>query len=226
MAIRVMIDGEMVVVPHKPLRKVLAKVNLIRFGVVKNVWDKTFDDYETFGDPKLVEVKAFFKDYCENMYEKFDKHIGIYIWGPNGTGKTMLTSLLVKDAYRKQYSTARITFPEYLEHYTEAWSCRDFDTQQELKYNFMHRWKGVDVLVLDELGKEIETRITSPILEDCLRYREDKGLITVICTNLNQTDFSSRYGESICSLVTGHCVQVELITSDKRLEFKNRRLED
>lgn len=216
MTIRVMVDGEMVVVPHKPLRKVLAKSNMIRFGIPKEHWERTFEDFNTYGEKDLEDAKAFFIAYCENMYENFDERRGIYLWGSNGTGKTMLCSLLVKDAYRRQFSTALITFPEYIEHYTEAWSCRDFDTQQELKYNFMHRWKGVDILVLDEIGKEYATKISPVILEDCLRYRAMKSLVTILITNLNPTDFNYRYGESISSLAVHKRIELHFSTSDRR----------
>ena len=70
--------------------------------------------------------------------------------------------------------------------------------------------------VLEEIGKEIDSKVTAPILEDLLRYREDNGLVTIICTNSDVKSLTARYGESIMSLIAGATTRITLTGTDFR----------
>ena len=55
-----------------------------------------------------------------------------------------------------------------------------------------------------------------------MKYREEKGLPTIICTNLPLEDIKTRYGNTIYSLVM-QSVRLEMIGDDLRNEvFKKR----
>lgn len=70
--------------------------------------------------------------------------------------------------------------------------------------------------MLEEVGKEIDSKVSAPILEDLLRYREDNGLVTIVCTNLNISLMTERYGESCISLLKGNTTPVMIECEDKR----------
>ena len=80
--------------------------------------------------------------------------------------------------------------------------------------------------MIEEIGKEIDSKVAAPILEDCLRYREDHGLVTIICTNLDIREMKERYGASSYSLMQGNMTPVLIEGKDKRREFYSDRLED
>ena len=94
--------------------------------------------------------------------------------------------------------------------------------EQELYNNY----KAVEFLVIEEIGKEIDSKVAAPILEDCLRYREDHGLVTIICTNLDIREMKDRYGMSSYSLMQGNMTPVLIEGKDKRREFYTDRLEE
>lgn len=84
---------------------------------------------------------------------------------------------------------------------------------------FYNRFKAVDFLVLEEIGKELDTKVVRPILEDLLRYREDNGMVTIFCTNLSPVKVKEIYGASIFSLIKGNSYPVLIDERDRRDEY-------
>lgn len=138
---------------------------------------------------------------------------GICFMGSNGTGKTLLASLILKEAYVRRFTCKRITFTKYVSIYTEDWGNSEHIINSDLSVDDI---KNVEFLVLEEIGKEIDSKVTAPILEDLLRYREDNGLVTIICTNSDTKNLKSRYGESIMSLIAGATTRIVLTGNDFR----------
>ena len=80
-------------------------------------------------------------------------------------------------------------------------------------------FRDSEFLALEEIGKEIDTKIAAPILEDLLRYREDKHLPTIVCTNLDIDTVEERYGYSIVSLIKGNMTPILIEGEDKRSNY-------
>ena len=112
---------------------------------------------------------------------------------------------------------------EYIDKYTRAWSSKSSDEKELFEDELYTYYKAVEFLVLEEIGKEIDSKVAAPILEDLLRYREDNGLVTILCTNLNTETLAERYGESCMSLLRGNTVPITIECKDKRnTAFKKR----
>lgn len=206
----------------RPVRTVLSKTNLSKRGVPKKFHDTTLDDFVSTTSGTL-KVKNYVKEYIDNIDERFSQCSGIFFYGSNGTGKTMLSSIIIKEAYRHRYTSKRATFAEYVTEYTRVWGVKDPKEKEALEEMFYHELKGVEFLCLEEIGKEIDSSITAPILEDCLRYREDNGLVTIVCTNLKPVAISEKYGASIESLIKGNFEPIALVDDDHRMStFKKR----
>lgn len=203
----------------RPVREELSEKNLLFRGVTKKFINKTIDDFEDFGEDSLRKVKEFVRDYIENIDNMFEKNRGIIFFGSNGVGKTFLANLIVKEAYRHRYTSRRITFVDYITLYTKVWGLKNEVEKEEEEAKFYHDYKGVEFLVLEEVGKELDTKLSPVILEDCLRYREDKGLPTILCTNLTKEDLLNRYGDSIVSLISGNMIPIKIVGEDKRRKY-------
>lgn len=184
-------------------------------GVPKQFCKKTLKDYKEYKD--VVDVKKFVKDYIENIEENIDNGRGIFFCGSNGVGKSLLSCIILKEAYRHRYSCRRVTFSTYIKAYTESWGANKSD-REVLETELFEKYKGVEFLVLEEIGKEIDSKIAKPILEDLLRYREEHGLTTIICCNFDLQDFRKYYENSICSLVSGNQTIVKIVAKDRRQE--------
>ena len=207
----------------RPLRKKVNQESLIIMGVPKKFCNKTIEDFDTFGKKSLAEVKSFVSDYIDNIDSNLSEGRGIYFCGNNGVGKSFLSCIILKEAYRHRYSCRRITFSAYISAYTESWGASKSE-RDVLEQDLLDKYKGVEFLVLEEVGKEIDSKIAKPILEDLLRYREEHSLTTVICCNIEASEFRNYYGNSICSLINGTQTVIRIVSDDKRQEVFNGEL--
>lgn len=204
----------------RPLREKVNNKSLIMMGVPKQFCDKTLKDFKTYSDNGLKKVKKFVSEYIDNIYDNLEAGHGIYFCGSNGVGKSFLSCIILKEAYRHRYSCRRVTFSAYIGAYTESWGANKNDREVS-EQDLLDKYKGVEFLVLEEIGKEIDSKIAKPILEDLLRYREEHGLVTIICTNLSPTALKDTYGASVCSLINGNMTVIVINSEDRRGEIFN-----
>lgn len=208
----------------RPIRTSLSEANLTRRGVPKALHYCTLKDLDDFGDTARVEVIQYIRKYIKNIPYNFDNNQGILLYGSNGVGKSFIASLITKYAYIFRYTSKRCTFMEYINEYTRMWGCKNPLEKEELEEYFYRNYKAVEFLCIEEIGKELDTKLSPTVLEDLLRYREERGLVTIICTNLNPKDLESKYGKSIISLVKGNCTPVKLVGADKRQSVYKERV--
>lgn len=201
----------------RPLRSSVNKDSLIMMGVPKKFCNKTLADFDTFGKKSLKSVKDFVSDYLDNLLDNVEENNGICFIGSNGVGKSFLSCIILKEMYRHRYSCRRVTFSSYISAYTESWGANKAD-RDVIEQDLLDKYKGVEFLVLEEIGKEIDSKIAKPILEDLLRYREEQGLVTIICTNLTPKTLKDVYGASVCSLINGNMTVIVIDSEDKRQE--------
>lgn len=199
----------------RPVRTVVNPDSLMLMGVPRNFTKVTLNDFQTFGRKSLSDVKEFVGDYLDHLTQNMSENHGICFMGSNGVGKSMLSCTILREAYRHRYSCRRVTFSQYIGAYTESWGARK-EERDELEQTLIDKYKGVEFLVLEEIGKEIDSKIAKPILEDLLRYREEHGLVTVICTNLTPTTLKDLYGASVCSLINGNTTIILIDGEDQR----------
>lgn len=198
----------------RPMRTTLSLTSLKIMGVPKHFCKATLEDYVTSKETK--QVKKFVKQYIEHLDQNIEENRGIFFCGSNGVGKTMLSCIILKEAYRRRYSCRRVTFSQYVSYYTESWDVHNKSEKDALESDFYEKYKGVEFLVLEEIGKEIDSKIAKPILEDLLRYREEHGLVTIICSNIPMKVIEETYGASVASLCKGHMTPVTIVGKDMR----------
>ena len=196
-----------------PPRHSLSHESLSIIGIPRKFHDISIKDFVAYNSG-LEELKEFVKNYVKDIAtrERNSYREGILLYGSNGVGKTMLASIILKQAYKYRWTSQRTTFIKYVDSYTSSW---DRDSEPD---NFWMLCKEAQYLVLEEVGKEIDSKITKPILEDLLRYREEKGLVTIICTNLTPKDLEELYGASIMSLIKGNMTPVKITGKDRRYD--------
>lgn len=202
----------------RPERKYMSPNSLNLIGIPAKFHNTSIEDFKTYSNSGLEEVKDYVARYLSLMrkYTPLSQLKGICFFGSNGVGKTMLACIILKEAYKLRYTARRVTFVDYMSQYTLAWSARNLDEKEAAEDNLYTNYKAVEFLVLEEVGKEVDSKASAPILEDLLRYREDNGLITIICTNLSPKDLNSKYGASIESLLRGNTVPIQITGKDKR----------
>lgn len=151
-----------------------------------------WDDFE--GDPGALNmVEQFWKQ--RKLF--FQKGLGLMFQGDYGTGKTMLQALLAKDLVKSGYSVYMTKATAMLDQFTSGWR------SDEERVFFQKKVKGSQVLVLDDLGKEMRStsNLAQSTFDDVLRSRVQEGKSTLVTTNLTSEEIDSGYGGAILSML-------------------------
>lgn len=208
----------------RPERKYLSSKSLSLIGIPKKFHETKIEDFKTYNNKDLEVVQDCIARYISTMrWQTLENLGGLCLFGSNGVGKTMLACIIAKEAYKHRYSTRRVTFVDYMSRYTFMWGAKSIEEKESAEDDLYNNYKAVEFLVLEEVGKEVDSKASAPILEDLLRYREDNGLVTIMCTNLSPKDIESRYGVSVFSLMRGTMTPVRIEGIDKRKEHYDKK---
>ncbi len=133
-------------------------------------------------------------EFCRNFAEKFTPSSnGIFMLGQTGLGKTHLSLAIAEKVISKGYSVAYDSIINFLmqverDHFGKS----DTDTLSMLL--------DVELLILDDLGSEYENKsFYSSTIYNIINTRLNKGLCTIISTNLTPAQLQKRYDDRIIS---------------------------
>ena len=146
--------------------------------------------------PKNIAMK-----FVGNLDRNIRSGRGLYLSGPQGTGKTMIGTLILKAALAKGYSGHFTTFYELLQDGSEG-----FRSEVDKEW-FEDKVRNSDLLMIDDPGKEMhqgerQIDFKQSMLDDVIRHRTSSLLSTIVTSNSTFDDFRKRYGVSIASLMT------------------------
>ena len=147
----------------------------------------------------IEKLINFSKDYCDNF---IFKDYGIFFYGKSGAGKTYFASAMVNYLLDKGKRACFITATEFFELMAN-YSYSFYRDKKELqdRIDFV---RNVNFLVIDDLGNEISNKNNNSFLSSLLDYRFEKGLNTVITSNLSEYDLAEYYDSRIASRISGN----------------------
>jgi DNA replication protein DnaC len=198
----------------RPMRKNLSPINLAYRGIPREYFDATIDEYPI--DP---EIKGIMQRYMENLDQMLEDCVNLIMYGVNG--KTYLSSLLVKEAYKYRYSSMRVTLQSFID--------LQFKQKEEWAKEKNAEIRTCEFLVIDEIGKETFDGKSFNIatFEELQRHRDTLGLPTIFCTNLpldGDNGLYAQYGKSIRSLIEGKALKLLFEGEDYRPKvLKNKK---
>ena len=210
-----------------PKRPRMSKVVLTRMGIPEKLHDFDLADLNDQDLPERRKVIDYVIKYINNLDFAFDNNVGLYLYGANGVGKSTMASLIIREAYRWRYKCKRCTFVEYINELSKTWEAPKIGHwgEDDAESLFYLNYKAVDFLVIEELGKENLNDMMIRSLEDLLRYREERGLPTIICSNLDTKLLEDRYGASVFSLLVGNFQPIQVVGEDLRFQIAKTLLE-
>jgi DNA replication protein DnaC len=230
-----------------PLRKYLTSDYWYgKAGIPIPLLDMDFDTLAAGDmDPETIELaKELVEVWNDGGYQ------GIALFGKPGRGKTSLTVAMMR-AYIDHWlehtasrvhpiklaavdpPAAFVRLSEYhdlgfemmrveqmLSRSPEDWSnlANDWTRMRDRR-----AWlrEEVEVLVLDDIGKEHNSRsgYTESGFFSLMRGRYDKGLATCLTSNLTGAEFASTYGTAQLSFVHEACLRLDVVGKDYRKNF-------
>lgn len=199
-------------------REALTKERIAASGMGRLIETQSFDNFDLdwYKDtPQIYEkmqrnVYAA-KKYVRNFPEKRDN---LLIMGKTGTGKTHISTAIARDiisiGYDVIYDSAQNIISDF-----EADRFKSGYGQSESR---SEKYLECDLLIIDDLGTEFTNQFTVSCLYNLLNTRQNRGLATILSTNLSYEELQKKYEDRIFSRIVGSGCRILVF------EGKDRRL--
>jgi len=163
------------------------------------------------------EVMRRVKAACEKYAENFPNvSSNLLFQGGTGLGKTYLSACIARVVANKGYSVCYDSAAAALETFERQRFSRDADTAEAAAAR-AERMLSCDLMLLDDLGTEMVTSLSTSALYTLLNTRLVNGRRTVISTNLTDEELRRRYPQQICSRLEGEFLHLPFVGKDIRL---------
>ena len=171
---------------EQELRKQKIESILGKSGIKKRYLSRTIDSFSvTAENKKSFEVAT---DYIKNFREYFTQGKGLYLEGPCGTGKTHLAIAIALAIINTGVPVICKTSIDILGDIKRCYERNSEVTEEEV----LEAYKTVDLLIIDDLGKEQVTEWSVSVLYSILNERYEALLPTIITTNYNTTALAEK----------------------------------
>lgn len=153
-----------------------------RSGIKKRFQRRTFPNFitDTPGRKKNYEIA---KEYADNFIDHREKGEGLYIEGTNGTGKTHLAAAIALQLISQGIPVICKTSNDLLLDIRKS-----FDDEGGSEAQVLGIYKAVDLLIIDDLGKERCSEWSMSTLYSILNDRYEYMKPTIVTTNYNTDD--------------------------------------
>ena len=153
-------------------------------GIDKRHMNCSLQNYRVDRKNNKAQARAFdmVKDYIRHFDEYAKNGRSLYIEGTYGTGKTHLACAIAKELIKQEKRVICKTPTELLQSIRNAYDNNPCLTEQQI----VDRFKKVDLLIVDDFGKQKPTEWGMATMYDILNYRYGEMLPTIITTNFNE----------------------------------------
>lgn len=188
----------------------------------KRQLNSTFENYKITNKNKKAYESA--KKYANKLINgETDK--GLFITGTYGVGKTYLASCIANEIIKNKNTVVFGTLIQLLDYIKDTYKDSDMSDKE-----YLNLYSSVDLLIIDDLGKEKPTEWVLEKLFLIVNNRYNNYLPIVITTNYNRNQLRERlcvnknYSmvDSIISRLYEMCGGLEIKDEDHRMsKFPN-----
>lgn len=134
---------------------------------------------------------------CKDFVDKFPSGGNLLLTGKSGLGKTHLSLAVANKVIQKGYSVIYGSAQNLINEVSRESFDRSGSTEK------IDSLTSCDLLILDDLGTEFATQLSTSVVYNIINTRLLKGLSTVISTNLSFKEISDFYNDRITSRLIG-----------------------
>lgn len=206
--------------PSRPARLRLERLRLLErsSGVPERYRGKFLDDIDLRRSPAVGEAIEDAADTVIRFGQPRGVHSGLYLCGPTGCGKTLISTAILNEIQRIYLSPVRYakisrdivgklraTFNPNSETYGEG-SRIERDLAQ------------APALVIDDFGIQKETEWVNQTLYDLIDARYEDNLLTVVTSNEPMERLREMAGGRVYSRLREMCIEIRIDAPDYRLD--------
>ena len=197
----------------------LITLNIASSGIGRLIERQSFDNFDLewyANDPDLYEKMrlnlAAAKDYAEHFSERGGN---LLLMGGTGTGKTHITTSIAKVIISKGHSVIYDSIENIMNDFEEDRFRSGYAPRDPKAAKYLE----CDLLIIDDLGTEFASQYSTVCLYNLVNSRQNKGLATIISTNLTPKDLANRYDGRIYSRIAGNDYQILLFGGNNHRLF-------
>lgn len=181
--------------------------------------------YEYYDNRVVIpEIQMTVADYmrqvhtwCKEYVENFEKKGGNLIFtGSTGVGKTFLTNCIAKALIDQYQSVIYLSSNDLFDVFSK--NKFHYDTEEEMKDMYQYIL-DCDLLIIDDLGTELNNAFVSSQLFYCINERLLRKKSTIISTNLSMTMLRDTYSDRISSRIISQYSIIPLYGDDIRTKI-------
>ena len=185
------------------LREIIVRERIAESAMGRLIEKQSFDNfdlsyysYDKRIEEKMTAILAMAKAYARDFATK---KTNLLLIGPTGTGKTHISTAIARELIHKGYdviydSTQNVISDFEADRFKSGYGREDSRSDKYL---------DCTLLILDDLGTEFVNQFTIATLYNLLNTRQNKGLATVISTNLSPEELARKYEDRIYSRIIG-----------------------
>lgn len=202
------------------MRKKLVAAGFESSGMSDLIARQSFENFDLSyykNDAKAYEIMTKIYGILKRYAEDFDPNSSgnVALFGKTGLGKTHLSSAVagkvIERGYDVYYTGATNMFADF--EVKRFGSAASYGAEGDVDKYFL-----CDLLIIDDLGVEVNNQFTTSCLYDVINTRLNKRRATIISTNLSQDEFKKRYWDRITSRIVGEFAVLPFMGTDIRAQ--------
>ncbi len=187
------------------LKEILVKMNIESSGMGRLIDKQSFDNfdlewYRTEGEDCYRHMARNLK-VAREFAESFGRgpSANLLLIGTTGTGKTHLSSAIARSIISRGFDVLY----DSAQNIVAAFEDDRFHSGYGERESSADKYLECDLLILDDLGTEFVNQFTVSCLYNLINTRQNKGLSTIISTNLSAEELAGKYEGRIYSRIVG-----------------------
>ena len=187
-------------------KQLLVTENIKSSGIGKLIEEQSFENFDlgvySYDEDVYRQMQAVTEAAKEYAYS-FGKASGmkknLLFIGKTGSGKTHISTSIAKVVIEKGYDVLY----DSVQNIISAFEKDKFRSGYGAYEPIADKYLECDLLILDDLGTEFSNQFTVSCLYNLFNTRRNRGLATIISTNLSADELVSKYDDRIYSRIVG-----------------------
>lgn len=184
-------------------KSLVIEKNIASSGMGRLIKEQTFDNFDLScyeKDDEGVDIVQHYFEVAKKFADEFGTHqLNLLIMGNCGSGKTHLSSSIAGVVLRRGFYVVY----ESAQNIVNDFEADKFRAGFRSEVQKSDKYLECELLIIDDLGAEYQTQFSVSCLYTLINTRINKGLNTIISTNLSDAQLSGTYEGRIYSRLCG-----------------------